>query len=86
MKKGKVVKVVRARENLKQVIKQTIDRLGETLEYASPHRSDRFEIEVRVSIREIGEEGKEAGMFHYFEAAMKEVAAPEKPGKKQVRP
>lgn len=85
MKKGKVVKVVRARENLKQVIKQTIDRLGETLEYAPPHRSGRFEIEIRVSIKEIGEEGREAGMFHYFEAATCEVAAPEKLGKKQVR-
>lgn len=82
MSRAKAVKVVRARENLKQVIKQTIDRLGDTLEHAPPHRSGRFDIEVHICIKEIGEEGKEVGMFHYFEAATKEVAAPTK----KVRP
>ncbi|MES2006977.1 MAG: hypothetical protein V4436_02615 [Patescibacteria group bacterium] len=78
MSRAKAVKVVRNRDNLRAVIKQTIENLGNTLEYAPPHRSGRYDIEVRICIKEIGEKGTEVGMFHYFEAATKEVAAPAK--------
>ena len=75
MSKSKAVKVVRSRQNLTKVIKDAIETLGTTLEYAPPNRSGRWEIEMRVSIKEIGETGKEEGIFHYFEATTKNVVA-----------